>query len=199
MLNKCFDNIILEYLPPVYGNIEEFKQLANAYTLEVCELNEIANAAYNNFFLDTLDSNGCSRWENILNLKVNSTYTLEDRRLQIKSKIIGDLPYTYIKLKQLLNSLLGKDNYEIKIKENVIEKNGEVIYKVEVKLNLGVKNQFNAVDKMLENIIPLNLMYGVELLYNTHEILRGYTHEELSRYTHGQLREEVLKHGNSTN
>lgn len=57
---------------------------------------------------------------------------------------------------------------------------------------LGVKRQRNAVNKLLRDLIPMNLIYDVELLYNRHIDLSRYTHKELAQFTHFALNQEVL-------
>jgi hypothetical protein len=57
---------------------------------------------------------------------------------------------------------------------------------------LGVKKQRDAVSKLLKDLIPMNLIYDVDLLYNRHIDLARYTHKELAQFTHFVLNQEVL-------
>lgn len=175
---------VIEYPPPVYSDILEFKALARAYDIELKIIMDSLNSLWNNFYIDSLDDYGCSRWETILGLKTNSSYTLEDRRFAIKVKFLGYRPYTSLKVKEILNNLLGEGNYELYLD---MTKNH-----LSCKLNLGVKKQMNAAIDMLEKVVPLNISLSVELLYNTHAMLSRFTHGYLGGFTHQQLREEVF-------
>lgn len=191
--NSVYNPTCLEYLPEVYSNIEEVQALANAYNLELKEINLELEGCFNNFFFETLNEEGCERWEKILNIKLNSSYTLEDRRLNIAVKQLGLLPYTYTHLKSILTDLMGDGNFllelkAVKHKEGI---NGWHPYLL-CKLDLGIKNQYNTIKELLENIVPLNVELDVTLFRNTHKQLSAYTHKELSKYTHHQLREEIL-------
>lgn len=174
----------LEYIPYVYAEIQEFQELSKAYNIELINLMSAIDDIYNNYHIDSLNEYGCDRWEKILNLKTNASYTLEDRRFSIKVKLLGDRPYTLIKLKELIVNLIGDGNYKLNLNTATNHLN--------CKLNLGVKNQLNAVIDLIDRILPLNISYDVQLLFNTHEILGRRTHEQLTRHTHRQLREELL-------
>lgn len=175
----------IEYIPSVYADIEEFKALAKAYDIECKLLMNDFDKVANNYFLDTLDEYGCSRWEKFLRLDMSSNYSLEDRRFIIKLKLIGYRPYTYLRLKELLNDMCGSDGYMLNF--NPASKH------LVCKVDLGVKFQQRAIDLMLENMLPLDITFNTELLYNTHEILSQFTHQYMSGLTHQQLKEEVVK------
>ncbi len=179
----------IDYVPTVYANIDEFQELARVYNIELQRLQKELIRVFNNFYIESLDEDGCNRWEKILKLRVNSTYTLEDRRFNIMAKLKGNLPYTMFRLREILSELLGEENY-------IIDMDYEKMH-MEIKLNLGVKNQLKSISNMLEEFLPLNITYTIVLLYNTHEVLARFTHEELARYTHEELRSEVLRYGNN--
>lgn len=50
----------------------------------------------------------------------------------------------------------------------------------------------DAVQELLEECLPLNVSINVMIMYNTYEVLEGFTYEELEKFTYEQLREEVL-------
>ena len=103
---KCID-----FIPPVYANIKEFQALAKSYNAELTLTANRLDEIHNNFFIDGLNDYGCSRWEDLLGLKSNSSFTLDERRFAIKTKLVGQRPYTYKKLASLLDNLVGVDGY----------------------------------------------------------------------------------------
>nr|WP_293700386.1 putative phage tail protein [uncultured Peptostreptococcus sp.] len=177
---KCID-----FIPPVYADIKEFQALAKSYNAELTLTANRLDEIHNNFFIDGLNDYGCSRWENILGLKSNSSFTLDERRFAIKTKLVGQRPYTYKKLASLLDNLVGVDGYKMKL--------DPVSNHLLVRLDLGAKRMMYAVNDLLENVVPQNISLEIELLYNTHEILSGKTHNDLAGYTHEALKEEVFR------
>ncbi|WP_180946828.1 putative phage tail protein [Peptostreptococcus faecalis] len=169
------------YPPKVYSNISEFQALSVAYDKECRLIMKRLESIYKNRFFFSLDNEGCSRWEKMMKIKVNSSYTLDDRRFTISTKYTGSRPYTEKRVRKLLEDLVGSDNYTFNI--DYIKKHAVC------KINLGVKHQLAAVVDLMENILPLNITYDAILLYNTHEILAQFTHEQLSHFTHEELRE----------
>lgn len=127
---------------------------------------------------------GADRYEKMLKLNAPATDTIETRRFRILTRYQEQAPYTYRVLKQLMDSLLGEGQYEVK--RDVAAKT------LSVKIELTVKGMFDAVVIMLERITPQNMALTVQLRYNQHSTLARFTHAQLSSYMHQQLREEVL-------
>lgn len=85
---------------------------------------------------------------------------------------------------QLLTNLCGEDGYKM-----TLDANG---YTLTVLLAISRQAQFDAVEELLKEIIPVNLVLIVSLEYNRHSMLSGFTHAQLAAYTHYQLRNEEL-------
>lgn len=176
-----------DYLPPEIQKYLEFREIGNTVDSQFNGIFNSEKRLYDNSFISTLDDYGCTRWEKMLHLVKRDSDSIEDRRLRILTKFLNKLPYTEKRLHEMLESLCGKDGFSM-----IVDIQEEAVF---VKIDLGRKNQFEAVKKMLEDVVPLNLWLRVELLYNTHRILMGYTHRELAKYSHRELREEKLSHG----
>ena len=174
----------LKNLPELLQDITEFVELCKTYDVEFELIESETEKLTNNFFFDTLDEQGCRRWEDMLNISRRETDTLDDRRFRIKSIYLGDTPYTERTLLERLEMLVGKGNVTVSIDV----KN----YKVTVRLSLSRKNQLAEIIKMIEKMVPLNMIIDVKLLYNTYETLGLYTHDYLGRFTHYALKENVL-------
>ncbi|NLY80446.1 MAG: DUF2313 domain-containing protein [Lysinibacillus sp.] len=177
---------ILNYLPPVLKEIKELVEIAYVENPIINALWQEIEKALNNQFVLTVneDKNGAARYEKMLKLKVPATDTIETRRFRILSRYQEQAPYTYTVLKQILDSLLGEEHYEMT--RNVAEK------WLKVKLELTVRGQFEAVELLLERITPQNMILTVELRYNQHMTVGKLTHGQMRAFTHRGLREEVL-------
>lgn len=174
----------IEQLPPVLHDVIEIKAISAA---EETLLEAIWKAAYKSIddnFVNTADDSGLKRFEKILSLNVPETDTIETRRLRILARLQEQAPYTWKVLQNILNSLLGEGNYFLQ---------RDVANKIlTVKLELGIKRQFDILVETLERIVPVDMILDITLRYNMHSLLSKYTHQQLSAYTHNQLREDVL-------
>lgn len=170
---------ILKYLPPVIGDTYEFKEIAKAENPELNLLWDSTNRVLAEWFLDTMSEYGISRTEKMLGIKPFDTDTLEDRRFRLKARYNHETPYTYRSLRKMLDNLCG-GNYKLSLKDFVLD----------VKIGLSARKQFTEIIKLLEKVVPVNIVINASVLYNTHEVLSNFTHEQLSKETHEQLRSE---------
>lgn len=174
----------LGYLPPVLSVLREFKTLANVVDPELDLLwTEIENA-FNDQYIDDATENGIERFESMLNIVPKATETLQDRKFKISTVWNEQLPYTHKSLIQRLNKLCGEDGYTLEITT--------LDYTVKVRIELVVKNQFDAVHDLLERIVPLNMIIDLDLRYNTYAVLSAYAYSQLSAFTYSDLRNEVV-------
>lgn len=175
---------LIEYLPSVLQEFEEFKELFKAEQKQIDELWEVIYEILNEAFIDTAENVGLKRWETILNITPLDTDTIAVRRMRIQAKLIEDVPYTWNNFIKMLDSLCGKDGYTLELKNKE--------YTLVIKVALTSKKMKEEVAAMCDRVVPANLILNIDLMYNTHGILRGYTHRQLRQFTHGQLRNEVL-------
>lgn len=175
---------IISYLPPILHEIKEIIAIANVEKSVLDGLWQQIEDTLNNPFVITANETGANRYEKMLKLNVPETDTIETRRFRILTRYQEQAPYTYRVLNQLLDSLLGKGQYELK--RDVVAKT------LNVKIELTVKGMFDAVVVMLERITPQNMVLTVQLRYNQHSTIGRYTHAQLAAFTHKQLREEVM-------
>lgn len=173
---------LTQYLPPF---LVEYKELKKILEVENARLQAIENIHWNmvdNRFILTADEYGIARYEKMMGITAQDNDTLDDRRFRIMSQWNKELPYNYAYLFTQLKTLCGDDNFTMKIENMVLT----------IKIGLSSKKQYNAVAELLDAIVPCAVLIDLGLLYNTHEVLSGFTHAQLSVYNHRQLRSEVL-------
>lgn len=175
---------ILEHWPPILQQIREFQEIAKVENPYLTWLWNKIEEILDNQFIVTANEEGLSRYENMLSLDVPATDTIETRRFRLLTRYQEQVPYTYKVLIQLLDSLLGEGKYIIE--RDAADKT------LTVKIELTVKGQFDAVEEMLERIVPQNVVLLVELRFNQHYKFESFTHDDLTAYTHKQLREDVI-------
>ena len=175
---------VLSYLPPIFHEIKEMIEIAKVENPLLEALwQEIENALLDQFLLSATER-GIKRNEDMLHIVSMATEALETRRFRLFTRFNEQVPYTRPVLRNLLNTLLGENGYELTI--NAADKT------LKIKIELTVKGMFEAVEQMLERITPQNMVLTVELRYNQYSLLAKYTHAQLAAFKHDQLRNEVL-------
>lgn len=175
------DRQVIEYYPEWLREFREIKQLANLQQQQSEKLWDCLQSIIDNCFLESLDENGCSRWEKELKLQVKDGMTLEERRANIIGRHLEERPFTVAKFKNMLNTLCGENDYTLAITSSQ--------YKVLVRLRLDKKDQKNAVLELMSRVLPANMLYSVEIMYNEYSLFKSMKHSELKTYTYSQLRE----------
>lgn len=179
------DRQLIEYLPEWLRDFREIKILCGKQQIQAEKLWRVLELIWGNHFMDTLDESGCERWEQMLQLHHKDTYTLEERRNYIAGRLAEQRPFTYKGLKQMLSILCGREGYTIALFPET--------YTLVVKVQLISKNMLADVKKLLDRIVPANLVVDADLMYNTYVFLHPYRYQELKKYTMKQLREDVMK------
>lgn len=175
---------LLEYLPGVLQEVEEFKALAVAENPEAVSIWEELENVLDDQFVNESTLNGVKRWESILGIKALDTDALSDRKFRILSRMNEQLPYTYKNLDAQLALLCGENGYKLILDNS--------IYALTVKVALTAKKKFTGVGNLLDRVVPCNIVISLLLLYNQYLTLEQYTWQHLEQYTWEQLREEVL-------
>lgn len=115
------DRQLIDYLPPVLREIEEFKAINSAIQPEIergwAELGRLMN----NQFLTTADESGVVRWEKELHILPKDTDTLEARKTRIKAMWNRELPYTFKWLKSWLAGLCGTEGHSESVSDYIID------------------------------------------------------------------------------
>lgn len=174
---------LLSYWMPFLRNLKIFKEIAKAEEPEIALLLSAIEYSLSNMYIDTADEYGISRFEHMMKIYPEDGDTLEDRRFRVQAKWNDNVSYTEAVLKNQLNVLCGENGYSLSI--NYAE------YKMEVKLALSNEKHRETVRKLLDKIVPANMVTSVTM-FNTYNILTGYTHEYLATYTQKEVREDVI-------
>ncbi|KOY81268.1 DUF2313 domain-containing protein [Lysinibacillus macroides] len=175
---------IVQYWPPVLYDIKEMLAIAKAENPVLSALWDLIERTLDDQFVITTSKDGATRYEQMLHLHPADNDTIETRRFRILTRYQEQPPFTEEVLIRLLNSLLGDDSYELTI--NKADKT------LDIKLELTVRNQFNAARDLLERIVPQNMELTVRLRYIQHSVLHDYRHIDLRPFTHDEIRNGVM-------
>lgn len=114
-----FDNYkriidLSEFAVPVSGNVAEMQEIYRVESIEMQALWNTMVEIFREQFIMTAESHGLEQWESLLDIippEVDDT--IDDRRFNILLALAGQRPYTEIKLRELLDGICGKGNYQI--------------------------------------------------------------------------------------
>ncbi len=175
---------MIEYVPPILAETKEFQAICAAENAEI----ERLRTAYLNLFADqfiqTATENGIARLEKIMGIVPKGTDTLEIRRFRLLARKQEKLPYTKWTLPEQLAALCGGDGYSLNIDHSA--------RKIIVRVALGVKGMYDAVELLLLKQRPANMVIDLSLLYNQWITLSAKRWSELSTKTWYQVRNEVV-------
>lgn len=176
--------MLLNYLPDFMQDMKEVKILLSAEDTDLEALKiDVENVFKDQYFLEATE-NGLKHYEEMFGIVPKLTDTLETRRFRLLARFNESLPYTEISINKQLETLCGKDGYSIEV---VFEE-----YRVIAKVSLTRKALFDEVKKLLDKVLPANLILDLSLMYNQHLTLKKLTHKQMNAYRHIDLREEVI-------
>lgn len=176
-----------DYLPPILLKTYEFPLLCKTEQPEIDRLHDAADAVLDAQFLSTAGEYAIQRYEKIFGVVPQDTDTLDERRFKVLTRINTQLPFSVRRLRQQLETLCGADGYKFKVSGGK--------YTLSVKVALTAKRNQQAVEELLADIVPANMVRTTSLLYNQHADLTRFTHAQLALLTHFEIREEVLPDG----
>lgn len=176
-----------DYLPSILLKTYEFPLLCDTEQPEIDRLRDAADAVLDAQFISTAGETAIARYEKIFGITPMDTDTLDERRFKVLAKINAQLPFSVRRLRQQLETLCGADGYKLEL-------DGDR-YTLTVKVALTAKRNQQAVEELLVDIVPANMVCTTSLLYNQHADLTRFTHAQLALLTHFAIREEVLPNG----
>ena len=180
------ENRYAYYLPDTVKELQEFQKLAEIEGDILTEMTNRKDEVAENQWILTARRSGLLRLAKIMKLSGAESMETEQLRAEILYQWNSRSPYTYFHLLDWLDACLGEGNYRADLL-------GEQ-YRMELVLNLKVKDKKEFLQKHLRNIIPANLVLQVKLNANTHAKVGQMTHGKMRElgWTYGQIQLEDL-------
>ena len=178
------ERMLINYLPQFMQDYFEMQKIMESEQSQVDAIWAAVESSFADQFISDATEHGVKRWESMLQINPKDTDSLDERKFRILTRLNQELPYTMRGLERALTNLCGADGYSIKLAAEE--------YHIEIKLALNYKNNYEDVTKLLQKMIPANMTQNVQIIYNTHNVLKKFTHAQLAAYSHHDLRNEVL-------
>ncbi len=162
------DRRLIEYLPEFMREFREIKFLTGKEEEQAERLWAVLESIWANQYIETLDEEGCRRWEGILKIHFRGYRSLKERRDAILSKMAEQRPFTVRTLKQTLTTLCGEDGFTVDLRPND--------YWLEIKVRVAAERPnrdaaglLRAVNSYIDRVIPCNLTF-VSSLFDRHNV-----------------------------
>lgn len=104
---------IKSYFPPLYNDILEIDTLVKIENNLFENLNNEFEKAINNEYVITADKETIKKYETLLRINDGDDKELSFRKQRILNRLAMNMPFTLRALKQKLDELIGKGNYNI--------------------------------------------------------------------------------------
>lgn len=169
--------------PDIITNIPD---IAKIYEINEGQCNDLEISIQSmdqNIFLDSMNEDMIVRWEEMLQITPNTDDTIDDRRFRVKTKVMERLPYSLRVIQQKLDTLCP-DGYVMTISEDRTE--------INIRLMLKSKKMVKDVGELMEEILPLNMIFNVTITWNQYIVYKSQTYGDLTKYTHKTMREEIM-------
>ena len=175
-------NYVKRYEPKVVQSNDEMNNIYGVHKQEVESLHGSLNQMRLNAYIQTMDIKHTRLWEKILKIKVDDSYTLEQRRSNVLNTLLFKPPFTRQRLNDTLYNIWGEGNYQFEI----FPDDFRVIIDIDT-FDPVIYLQFT---KLVRRIIPANmyLIFSIQFTYlflqrnKTYNQLQELTYQELSQY-----------------
>lgn len=182
----------IRYFPQHVANIEEFKRIAAVYDKKLQVVWDDLSQMQTNKRFDDMDEEECSKWEQMLKIKITGEETLGDRRRNIKGIWASGLPYTARKFKEVLDAMVGPEYYLLDINQ------ANKTLKVDLMLDVIMKDTY--IYNMMRAMAPADMIVTVSIVFNRNRAFKGYTNADLKKYTNHELKtSKIFKQEFNTN
>ena len=175
-------NYVKRYEPKVVQNNDEMNNLYGVHKQEVERLHGSLNQMRLNAYIQTMDIKHIQKKKKILKIKVDDSYTSQQRRSNVLNTLLFKPPFTRQRLNDILYNIWGEGNYQFEI----FPDDFRVIIDIDT-FDPVIYLQFT---KLVRRIIPANmyLIFSIQYTYlflqrnKTYNQLQELTYQELSQY-----------------
>ena len=174
----------IRYFPQHVANIEEFKRIAAVYDKKLQVVWDDLSQMQTNKRFDDMDEEECSKWEQMLKIKITGEGTLGDRRRNIKGIWASGLPYTARKFKEVLDAMVGPEYYLLDINQ------ANKTLKVDLMLDVIMKDTY--IYNLMRAMAPADMIVTVSIVFNRNRAFKGYTNADLKKYTNHELKTSTI-------
>lgn len=175
---------LMSRYPDFYRGSQEFADLQGALEPELEALWDARDDMMAQLDVETATW-GLRYWEQTLGIPVEEAKPVDYRRSRVKAKLRGAGVTTVAMIRDVAESY---SNGAVAVLEHPAD------YRLDIKFvgTVGIPPNLEDLTDALREILPAHLWWDYIIVYNTHNVLAGYTHAQLAGHTQLALREEAL-------
>jgi hypothetical protein len=170
------------YWPEFYREYKDLLAIAAALDVQLKQTQKTVQSAHTNGFVYLADEDGIARYEKEFGIIPAADANLEDRRVEVVSRLNSRTPYTKRVLKRFLDNLVGADGYTMAV--------DYANHMVKIMIELKRKKQVASVSELLRRVLPANMDYVCQIRYNQLYMLKKFTFTELAKYKISDLKDD---------
>ena len=174
-------NYVKRYEPKVVQSNDEMNNIYGVHKQEVERLHGSLNQIKLNSYVQTMDIKHIRLWEKILKIKVDDSYTLQQRRRNVLNTLLFKPPFTRQRLNDTLYNIWGEGNYQFEI----FPDDFRVIIDIDT-FDPVIYLQFT---KLVRRIIPANMFLIFSIQYTYLFLQRNKTYNQIQELTYQELRQ----------
>lgn len=145
---------LVKYLPLELKKIEEITEFLRATAPEFDEARYLKEHWLANRFPWQAQEDGLRVWEKILQIKPNTSDSIENRRIRVIAKLNERTPYTFRQLWMMMAAICGVDGFDLKLEH----------FMLMVTLSMESHEKLDAVMEMLSDVLPMHIYVAVTQL-----------------------------------
>ena len=164
---------LLVNLPEFLKAIKDFQAVGNSENPEFTLIWLKAGSWLKDRFISTMTEDGLSKMEQFLRIRPLDSDTEEDRRQRLLAIENKALPYTLRKLKEVLGNTSGEGNTDVLVEG----------FTVIIPVKLASLRSLDFIRETAEQMIPMNMLLEIYVIYNRWRNFSKKTWEELKSVT----------------
>ena len=164
--NSGYDNILYNTLSPIYTDIKDIQAILDANKLYTDKIDLLKQTTLYNYFIKTCSLDRLREYEQICGIISNERLDENIRREQVILKFNFVLPYTIVKLKEILNSTCGIGNWELTQDLNK--------YELQIQVKESYTDMIEILQQTLYYIIPCHIRWIITKEINKEVIVNQY-------------------------
>lgn len=159
---NCYEELLSHY-PRYYREVAEMCAILKAQGSIADKLEENVEQVFANAFIDTADSATVARLERFIDLRLQKTGTLEERRRIVKSFFVGSGKTSGSMLKSMISAYT---NAEVSVKF-VPDKSGNNKLYIEFERGSEKDVYLDDIQKLVSMKIPAHIAFTLNMTYDT--------------------------------
>lgn len=150
-VGKSFDNELYKLLSPIFTDIKDIQAILDANWYYCKKLKTFQELTLNNYYIKTCNSERLAEYEAICGITTDYNIDINLRRDKVLLAFNFVLPFTIVKLKEILNATCGVNNWILRQDINK--------YEMQIEIKESYSDMIEVLQETLYSIIPTHIKW----------------------------------------